>query len=257
MSKDSSRKTAEVFEKKILTIVSACIIAVFLVPVASNIAGQILGVGIALSGMSTSRVDVWIETSAAQLVYVLLADLIIISILLFFMNFFQETWKSIAVIWPKWRHVGYFAAGVFVYYATFLFVATIASSVLHLDFEQRQEIGFSTDVSGSSMAFAFAALVILPPVVEEALFRGFLYTRFKRALSVRWATIVVSVLFAVAHLQVGSGNALLWVAALDTFTLSLVLVYLREKTGTIWAGVGVHAFKNLVAFLILFKVLSV
>jgi membrane protease YdiL (CAAX protease family) len=59
-------------------------------------------------------------------------------------------------------------------------------------------------------------------------------------------------LFGVAHLQFGSGAPLLWVAALDTFTLSIVLCYLREKTGSVWAGVFLHAIKNAIAFVALF-----
>ena len=39
---------------------------------------------------------------------------------------------------------------------------------------------------------------------------------------------------------------------LDTFILSLVLIYLREKTGGLWASITLHAFKNGVAFVALF-----
>ncbi|MGH7237402.1 MAG: CPBP family glutamic-type intramembrane protease [Candidatus Saccharimonadales bacterium] len=41
-------------------------------------------------------------------------------------------------------------------------------------------------------------------------------------------------------------------AGVDTFILSTVLCYLREKTGRLYAGIGVHALKNFVAFAALF-----
>jgi membrane protease YdiL (CAAX protease family) len=49
-------------------------------------------------------------------------------------------------------------------------------------------------------------------------------------------------------LQTGQGASLLWAAGVDTFVLSLVLVYLREKTGALYAGMLVHSLNNLIAF---------
>jgi membrane protease YdiL (CAAX protease family) len=44
------------------------------------------------------------------------------------------------------------------------------------------------------------------------------------------------------------------VAALDTFTLSLVLCYLRQKTDSLWPGIMLHALKNGLAFMSLFLI---
>jgi membrane protease YdiL (CAAX protease family) len=74
----------------------------------------------------------------------------------------------------------------------------------------------------------------------------------KKGLNVFWACAITSSLFAIAHLQVGSGEPLLWSAAVDTFVLSLILIYLREKTGSLWTSVGLHSLKNFIAFLGLF-----
>jgi len=53
-------------------------------------------------------------------------------------------------------------------------------------------------------------------------------------------------------LQARSGQPLLWVAGIDTFILSLVLIYLREKTDSLYASIGLHMLKNTIAFLGLF-----
>jgi membrane protease YdiL (CAAX protease family) len=93
---------------------------------------------------------------------------------------------------------------------------------------------------------------VLPPIVEETVFRGFIFTGLRGKLKFVWAAVLTSLLFATAHLEFGSGKPLLWVAGLDTFTLSLALCYLREKTGSLWPGILLHALKNGVAFLSLF-----
>ena len=62
------------------------------------------------------------------------------------------------------------------------------------------------------------------------------------------AALITSIIFATAHLEFGEGAPLLWVAAIDTFVLSLALVYVRERTGRLWGSMGVHALKNTVAF---------
>ena len=98
----------------------------------------------------------------------------------------------------------------------------------------------------------FASLVVLTPVAEEIMFRGFLFSSFRVRMRVRYAILLTNILFGIAHLQFGNGAPLLWIAAIDTFTLSCFLCYLREKTGSVWASVMLHAIKNLVAFIALY-----
>jgi membrane protease YdiL (CAAX protease family) len=79
-----------------------------------------------------------------------------------------------------------------------------------------------------------------------------LYKGLRNKFSFPVAAVATSLLFALGHLQFGSGAPLLWVAGLDTFVLSVVLCYLREKTGSLWPGIMIHAAKNAVAFSVLF-----
>lgn len=219
------------------------------------VASFLLSIGVIIAfGSDQARATSWIEDAAsAQFLYIVLTETLIIGGLFWLLRHLHETWRSIGVLARvRWNVLGYIAAGTLAYYAVYVVVILTASALFPIDLEQEQQLGFDKNVAGLDKLLVFAALVILPPVVEEIMFRGFLYTRLKRALSIKWAAVVVSIVFAAAHLQVGSGAALLWAAAIDTFVLSLVLVYLREKTGHIWASVGVHALKNFVAFTILF-----
>ncbi|MEK7153780.1 MAG: CPBP family intramembrane glutamic endopeptidase, partial [Patescibacteria group bacterium] len=119
--------------------------------------------------------------------------------------------------------------------------------------EQEQALGFTRGISGTGLVMAFVSLVILPPLAEEIIFRGFLYGTL-RANKVRAgvAILVTSLIFGSLHLFGAAEGGLLWIAFVDTFILSLVLCYFREQNGTIWASVGIHALKNGFVFLNLF-----
>ncbi len=258
MSDDSSKALPKVhLLLKAYSVVSTFIIGLILYIVPPTIAVVFLWFGVSAVGMSSSQAQQWLEGSAvAQFVYVLITEIIVISAIIGLLKFTRKTWRTIGLKKPRWQDIQYVILGLFAYYVAYIVVILLVKQIAPLDFEQKQEIGFDTSTTGIGIVCAFMALVVLPPIVEEILFRGFLYTRFKDVLPKYAAAFAVSILFGAAHLQFGSGNALLWVAAIDTFILSLMLVYLREKTGTIWAGVGVHALKNFVAFVILFNVVQ-
>jgi len=88
------------------------------------------------------------------------------------------------------------------------------------------------------------------------MFRGFVYTGLRTKLQPVGSALITSAVFASLHLEFGNGAPLLWVAAIDTFILSLVLCYLREKTGSLWPGICLHALKNFVAFATLYLIAS-
>jgi membrane protease YdiL (CAAX protease family) len=117
---------------------------------------------------------------------------------------------------------------------------------------EQQQIGFSNVHGGLPLLMTFVSLVILPPLAEEIMVRGFLYSTLKKAMPALAAVILTSALFASAHLPEGGDAGPLYIAALDTFVLSLVLIYLREKTGSLWASITLHAAKNGIAFVALF-----
>lgn len=237
------------------TTIATCALGLLLYLVPPTLAALLLWYGLHVFGVSKNQASQLFESSSiVQFLYVLITEIIVIGAIIWLLKLTHMTWRSIGVKKPHLSHVQYVITGLFVYYALYIVVAIAARGILPIDFDQKQEIGFDTTITGISLAAAFLSLVVLPPIVEEILFRGFLYSRFLKVLPKVMAAIVVSILFGAAHLQFGSGNTLLWVAALDTFILSLVLVYVREKTGTIWAGVGIHALKNLVAFTILFAI---
>ena len=144
-----------------------------------------------------------------------------------------------------------------VYYVLYLLtVGLVSHFVPSLNVNQHQDIGFTNVHGFAPLLFTFISLVILPPITEEIMVRGFLYSSLKKGMPTIAAVIVTSAIFASAHLPEGGAAGPLYIAALDTFVLSLVLIFLREKTGSLWASITLHAFKNGVAFVALFVLVT-
>jgi membrane protease YdiL (CAAX protease family) len=203
---------------------------------------------------TASQTTDWLKGSVgAQFIYIALAETLAIAALWRFLKLYRSNFSAIGLVRPRWRDVGFGLAAVPVYYVIYLLtVGLVSHFVSSFDAEQAQEIGFDS-VSGTlPFILTFVSLVIIPPLAEEIMVRGFLYSSLKKAMRLLPAALLTSVIFAAAHLPEGGAAGPLYVAALDTFVLSLVLIYLREKTGSLWASITLHAFKNGVAFFALF-----
>jgi hypothetical protein len=234
--------------------VSAAILLVIAIYFAASAAAQLfLGLYPMLLGWSAEKTEAWVTGSmAAQFTYVLAVELFTMGMLVWYLRRKRIPLRDLGLVRPRLRDLG---ASIAAYVPYFLInaVATLtAAALLHVDLEQPQQTGFEAARSPTDLVLTFISLVILPPLVEEIVMRGFLFGSLKRHMTVIKAALVTSVLFALAHLQFGNGAPLLWVAAIDTFILSLVLCYLRQKTGSLWAGIGLHAIKNCLAFLTIF-----
>lgn len=155
---------------------------------------------------------------------------------------------------PSWTDIGLAPVSFFIYALISGYVLAFLTGLFPvLDSEHAQNIGFQALGSQLDNMLAFLTLVVLAPIAEEVLFRGYLYGKLKRYASGLIAAVVTSVLFAIAHMQfnVPIEQAQLTVA-IDVFILSLLLCGLRSLTGSIWAGVLLHMLKNMVAYYILF-----
>ena len=154
--------------------------------------------------------------------------------------------------WPTWTDIGLAPVGFIVYMILAAGVVTFFSLFPWFDAEQAQEVGFSVYGTGIDRMIAFAVLVIVAPIAEEIIFRGWLYGRLREKfggqmpnwLGMLIAILLVSILFGIVHLQ--------WNVGVNVFAMSVVLCGLREITGTIYAGILMHMLKNGVAFYMLY-----
>lgn len=199
-------------------------------------------------GESTSQLH-----TVYQFLQILFIEVATLGLLYLFLRYRKSGIRAIGLIKPKLQDAGYALAGFAVYlpiYIVSLVVLTRFIPTLNVD--QEQQLGFEQANTAPQLSLVFISLVILPPLIEEILARGFLYSGLRTKLPVIYAALLTSVLFGAAHLQFGSGEPLLWVAAIDTFILSMVLVYMRERSGSLWPPIGLHMIKNGVAFFLVF-----
>ena len=95
---------------------------------------------------------------------------------------------------------------------------------------------FETTGSVTVRILMGVAAVVVAPLSEELLFRGFLYGVCKRFTDTHFAAIINGLLFATVHLHVGSFAPL--------FALALVLVVVYEITGSLLVPMAMHALFN-------------
>jgi membrane protease YdiL (CAAX protease family) len=216
------------------------------------VAGGVFLLVFAAMGWSFDRMDKWLSTVSGQFLAVLLSEGLVLLCLWLFLRSRKANWRLLGFLRsPVLRDVWKAVLGFVIYFTLLLVIGGLATSLLHINLDQKQELGFDKVVGSADKIIAFVSLVLLPPFVEETLFRGFLFTGLRKKLPFVGAAIFTSLLFAAPHLTESSSGPL-WIAGIDTFLLSLVLCYLREKTGALWSSIAVHLLKNGVAFLYLY-----
>ena len=145
---------------------------------------------------------------------------------------------------PTWSDIGLAPIGFIVY----LLIASILTWLFSLfpwfDAEQVQNVGFSTYLSGAERVIAFFILVVIAPIMEEIIFRGWLYGKIRTKCPMIVSILIVSVVFGIVHFQ--------WNVGVNVSALSIVLCGLREITGTIYSGIILHMLKNGLAFYLLY-----
>ena len=220
---------------------------------ASVIVGQVI-VGYPMMwilGIDKFQMPVWSAVYSALSYTVSLLFVVLVPIALF--KRWHVTRKDLGLDQlPTWTDIGLAPVGFIV--ATILagIFTAIFSAFPWFDAEAAQNLGFNTYIGGFDRVIAFVTLVVVAPVAEEIIFRGWLYglmrketsTKMTNAWSMILSSLLVSLLFGLVHFQ--------WNVSVNVFALSLVLCALREITGTINAGILVHMLKNGVAFWLLY-----
>jgi membrane protease YdiL (CAAX protease family) len=204
--------------------------------------------------MTATQANNWLTNSVpAQFFFILLAEATIVVGVYLFIRGHKQTLAVIGIRRPRWSDPLYGVAMLVPYFVVLLIATAVAQRIFpSLNVNETQQLGFNNVQGSGNLLLTFASLVILPPIGEEILVRGLLYSTLKKAAPLGVAALITSALFASAHLPEGGAAGPLWIAAIDTFILSFALIYLREKTGGLWGSMTLHALKNGIAFAVLF-----
>lgn len=139
------------------------------------------------------------------------------------------------------RAVAAAAARYFVTALPLVFFCFALVNLLVGEEAQPQEIAqFFTEAAADSnwprMLLAGSLAVLVAPVTEEFIFRGYLYGVLRRYLGVTPALILTSLLFASIHLN--------GAVFLPLFVLAACLTLAYEATGSLLASIFMHALFN-------------
>lgn len=229
---------------------------VIVVAVLIFLSGQVVGAilaQLALAASGQTRVNIF-DSPMAQFFFILVSQAFVIWAVVKYVKRRGIGLDAIGLgRWPIKSDIAKALLGFAAFYGIFIVTMILIKVLLPvISLDQPQDVGFKTVSGVFDLTLAFVALVIFAPIGEEVLVRGYLYSGLRRAMKFLPATLVSSIIFSLAHLF-GGVEELVWGAALSTFVLSLVLVYLREKTGAIYAGIVIHSLNNLIAFSVYFR----
>ena len=217
--------------------------------VVSLVVGVLVKIGVPLSSVN----PVIFNTVLSVVVYIL--SLIIVIGVPFLVKKRRTTLSNLGVNdWPTFLEIFISPFAFVAYFLLTMVTMSIARVVFSVDMQQKQVIPFSQSMLATHWQFimAFVVLVVLAPIVEELLYRGYLYGKLRNSFSIWLSIIITSIAFGAAHLWAGPDSPLQWAVAVDTFTLSLVMCATREYTGAIWVPIMMHMAKNGIAFYFLF-----
>jgi len=127
-------------------------------------------------------------------------------------------------------------------------VAFVVAAIVGYPIEQyfgvdatQQALSQSATVSGL-LPIVLLSGVIIAPICEEIVFRGYLYKAFRDHFKPWYAIVLSAALFSAIHLEP--------LAAVQLFVIGIVLAYVYEKTDNLMAPIALHMLNNAIAFLV-------
>ena len=92
----------------------------------------------------------------------------------------------------------------------------------------------------------FLSLAVVTPIVEELLFRGFVFDLFSEIYS-KWTTIILSsILFGIAHILVSEYTVV------GALLGGLIYGYVRYETNSLWPSIILHGVWNAQIFILVY-----
>lgn len=134
--------------------------------------------------------------------------------------------------------------GLYIALAMAVLLALYVANIPGLDMGQQQNLGLSDLTGWYEYVAVFVLLVLVAPIFEEIIFRGYLYGKLRRYSSMVIATLITSAGFGVVHGQVN--------VAIIVGLLSIMMCIVREKFDSIYPTILMHMFQNGFSYLMIF-----
>ena len=134
------------------------------------------------------------------------------------------------------KNIGYIIVmGVLGQYASNL-IATLTGVLIPSAMDSYEDLAQNFDLSTASPVLMILAVCIVGPIAEELVFRGMIFGKLRRAFSFWPAAIISGIMFGVFHMNIMQG--------VYASVLGVLLVYVYEKTQTIFGSIFFHIVFN-------------
>lgn len=136
-----------------------------------------------------------------------------------------------------WRAVGWAVLGLVSFY---LFAALWVAVAGEPKQSTAEDIG--ADESQLALLGAGLLFVFFAPITEELFFRGFFYGALRTKFPALIAALICGMVFGLIHASTGIS------AVPILIVLGIILCLVREKTGSLYPCIGIHALNNSFAY---------
>lgn len=218
--------------------VPVAILALFLV----SLPAEVLGIG--LDGALGALVSVTVQA----LVYVGLVRLLVVDV-------GALDWRSMGIVRLDPSAVAAMLGGS-LWALPIVLVTGLLAAVLVSIFPVQPISPLPPTGTATGFALSLLAGVVIGPLGEEILFRGFATTAWVRGLGVRRGVVLGALVFAFAHVITVSGTdageafGQAVVAFAGRLPVALALGWIFIRRGTIWASFGLHAAFNAILLVV-------
>ena len=181
-------------------------------------------------GLAVGATSVFASTVVSQLLILAMPLLLV-----WYMKSDVRTLFSLKV--PKLKDM----AGGFILYIGVYSLMLVVSFILMSIFPQSAENTAMTFDALMEQPFVLVVLVmtVMPAIGEELYFRGLIFGSLRHRYSAVWAIVISSVIFGVFHLSL--------VKIIPTGMLGACFAYVANISGSIYIGMFLHFFNNLVS----------
>ena len=143
--------------------------------------------------------------------------------------------------WPGWRWVFLIAPGTVIGMLLFFSGLQASGFMKWIESFGIETVQDSVKILKTSndpviLGLMIIAAVIVAPICEEIVFRGYFYSASKKFAGPWAAGICSALIFGAAHAN--------FAALLPLFVFGAVLAFVYEKTGSLWAPIAVHCSFN-------------
>ena len=143
---------------------------------------------------------------------------------------------------------GVFGAIIAFLIISFVFYPVISSTLAYFDIPMFWKSIGQTAVKQNGNQDIFLGIltaVILAPLTEDTIFRGYIYQMLSEKINYRLAILISSLLFAVIHINFFGPGLTIWV-----FFFGIASAYLYKKFNSIYPSLLFHALNNFWAYII-------